>query len=358
MAAAGNRHENKSMPRNLKQRIYIAGLLLFSVTMAGTLGYYLLGLRANPDPAWRLGDCFYMTVITLTTVGFGEVIDLSRVQGSRLFTIFILFAGLGVAAYFLSTLTAFLVEGELTNVFWRKKMETKIKKMSGHVVVCGARKIGVGQSVIKELHNTGHDFVLIEQDEAGIKRLQEHFGLFPAVAGDPTLANTLEKAGIKAAKCVISALIDDKDNLCVVVTSRQLNPQVKIFSSCSDLEFSGKLELLGAKVVMPNEIGGLRIASQVIRPTVVGYLDRMMRDKNSIVRIEDITLSDSSSLAGKKVGDINWDDFKQLLVLAVIRKDSSSAIYNPERSTALDSGDTLIMQADSDSLERFRQIHS
>ncbi len=236
-------------------------------------------------------------------------------------------------------------------------MEIQIDKLSNHIILCGAERVGVGHSVIKEFYLTGASFVLIDTDEKRIKSLQGQFGKFPAIIGDPTTADFLQRAGVKKAKGVVSALIDDKDNLCVVVTSRQLNPDIKLFSSCSDSEFSAKLELLGAEVVMPNSIGGLRIASQVIRPKVVGYLDVMMRDKDCVVRIEDITLSKNSSLIGKQVGDINWPDFTQLLILALIRSDSIGTVYNPKRSMALEAGDTLILQADVDSLKQFREYH-
>lgn len=344
------------MAQDLTRRKYLAGTLLLAVTAIGTGGYYLLGLLGRPDPPWSLGDCFYMTVITLTTVGFGEVIDLTRVPGARLFTILILLGGLGIAAYFLSTLTAFLVEGELTNVFWRKKMEKQIHKLAGHIVLCGAER--VGSYIIQELHRTGVPFVLITPGEEQIRLLQDQFGEFPAVVGDPTHVRYLEAAGLGAASGVISALADDKDNLCVVVTCRQLKPGIKIISTCSDAEFASKLELLGAAVVMPDAIGGLRIASQMLRPRVVRYLDLMLRDQNCTVRIEDITLSDRSPLVEKPVSAIHFPDFSQLLVLALLKPDSSSPLYNPDRAMLLAAGDTLVLQADVASLERFRQLHS
>lgn len=342
-----------------KRRIFLTGISLLSITMIGTTGYYLLGRLAPQDPSWRIGDCFYMTIITLTTVGFSEVIDLTLVPGARLFTIFILISGLGVAAYFVSTLTAFLVEGELTHVFWRKRMEKLIRNLTGHIILCGADRFGSGYYVIKELYQTSIPFVLVEGDSELIHNLQDQFGEFPAVNGDPTHADDLIAAGVQKAKAVVSALQDDKDNLCVVVTCKQLNPTIKLISCCSDREFAGKLELLGTEVVMPNSIGGLRIASQIIRPKVVGYLDRMMRDTECIVRIEDVTLSEQSSLVGKKVGDINFPDFTQLLVLALITdKKGPSPIYNPARSMVLEAGDTIILQADVESLDRFRSLHS
>lgn len=331
---------------------------MLAVTVIGTVGYYLLGQHAHPEPPWLLGECFYMTIITLTTVGFGEIIELSQVPGARLFTIIILFGGLGVAAYFVSTLTAFLVEGELTNVFWRKRMEKQIRKLSGHIIVCGDEPTGVSYYVIKELHKTKTPFVLIGKDEEMIRTMQAHFGDFPALVGDPTHADHLLAAEVKKARGVISALVDDKDNLCVVVTCKQLNSLLKLISSCRDSEFAGKLELLGAEVVMPNSIGGLRIASQIIRPLVVRYLDLMMRDKDCVVRIEDITLAARSPLVGKQVRDISFPDFTQLLVLALVRAGTTSPIYNPIRSLVVETGDTLVLQADVESLARFRETHA
>ena len=340
----------------IRKRNCIAGLFLLGVTGAGTFGYYLLGYLAAGKPLWRVGDCFYMTVITLTTVGFGEVIDLAAVPGARLFTVFILLAGLGVAAYFVSSLTAFLVEGELTHVFWRKRMEKQIGKLSGHIILCGTGK--VGYHVIQELLRTHTDFVVIDVDDKRILELQQQVGTFPAVAGDATHAAFLRQAGVERAKGVISTLSDDKDNLCVVVTCRQLNPKLHIISACKETEFSTKLELLGAEAVIPNSIGGLRIASKMIRPRVVHYLDLMLRDKNCVVRIEDIVLPEASSLVGKQISTIDFDRYGQLLILAILRAGTMQPIYNPRRAETLAAGDTLVVQADTDSLDRFRRAYA
>lgn len=344
------------MPHTLKNRSVLAGFFLLVVTAIGTAGYYLLGYLEHGAPFWTLGDCLYMTIITLTTVGFGEILDLANVAGARFFTIVILLSGLGLAAYFVSTLTAFLVEGELTNVFWRKKMAQQIRRLSGHIIVCGVGRIGC--SIMEELQRTHTDFVVIDPDEQRIRKLQARFGDFPAVVGDATHAGDQEEAMVATAMGVISTLSDDKDNLCVVVTCRQLNPKLRVISSCKDAEFAGKLELIGAEVVMPNAIGGLRIASQMLRPQVVGYLDLMLRDKKCPVRIADVTLTERSNLLGQPLSAINFDEFGPLLVMAIIRKDNPSPLYNPRRSVGLLEGDTLVVQTDIDSLERFRLLHA
>ncbi len=344
------------MTPSLRGRTLVAGTLLGIVTAAGTLGYYLLGQLGGIDRPWSVADCFYMTAITLTTVGFGEVIDVAVVPGGRPFTVAVLFAGLGVAAYFVSSLTAFLVEGELTHVFWKKKMAKEIRRLTDHIILCGVGRVGL--CIMQELKRTGRGFVAIDRDEERLRQLQEESGPFPALTGDATHAALLKQAGVKAARGVISALNDDKDNLCVVVTCRQLNPRLQIISSCKEAEFAGKLELIGAEVVIPNAIGGLRIASKMIRPQVVGYLDLMLRDRDCPVRIEDVTVPGDSPLVGKPLLALDFDRYEQLLVLAIIRPGEDRPLYNPPRSEIVRAGDTIVLQVDSDSLHRFREAYT
>jgi voltage-gated potassium channel len=344
------------LPPTLRNNLLIAGFGLLCVITVGTCGYYFLGLFSTASPHWGLSDCFYMTIITLTTVGFGEVIDVGSVPGARLFTIAYLLSGLGVSAYFLSTLTAFIVEGELKNIFWRKKMETLINKLEGHIILCGVGR--VGRYILGELVQSGRDFAIIEQSEELILELQEEFGQFPAVSGDSTHNEELLAAGVKRAKGVISALGDDKDNLCVVVTCRQLNPAIHVISRCNLREFAGKLELMGAEVVMPNYIGGLRIASQMIRPSVVSYLDTMLRDKNSVVRIEEIYITASSDLIDRSISSVNFSRYGNLLLLAVQKLGNPSPIYNPDKGYVIEKNDTLIFQATMEAMSKFRNQHA
>ena len=340
----------------MKKSLVIAGILLLGILCIGTIGYYSLSALAPGSGSWSISDCFYMTIITLTTVGFGEVIDVANVPGARFFTVFILVCGLGVSAYFISTLTAFLVEGELGNLFWRKRMRKEINKLSDHVILCGGGR--VGHYILEELKLSGLPFVLLDQNEEKILELQEKYGEFPAMAGDATHDEDLLTVGIKKASGIISALDDDKDNLCVVVTCRQLNPDLKVITRCRQGEFSNKLKLLGADVVMPNFIGGLRMASQMVRPKTVYYLDNMLRDKKNIVRIEDVTITEKSSLTGKEISAINFREYGNLLLLAIMETGTNQINYNPELSYCLQSGDTMVFQAELEALRKFCKKNS
>lgn len=340
----------------LRHKLIFAGLLLAAVLIGGSLGYYCLALLAHRHPYWPMVDCLYMTIITLTTVGFGEIIDVANVPGARLFTVLILLCGLGISAYFISTLTAFLVEGELKNVFWRKRMKEKIGRLKGHIILCGVDN--VGGNVLTELFSKRGDFVVIDHDENLILRLQKKYGNFPAIIGDPSHDNCLREAGIAAAAGVITTLGDDKDNLCVVVTCKALNPNLRMISRCNSLDFAGKLELLGAEVVVPSFIGGLRMASQMIRPRVVRYLDAMLRDRECVFRIEEVRVPPSSPVVGQAIDSLNLDEFGNLLLLAVINEGNPHPVYNPPRSYIVKDGDTLVLQAEVEAVRRFQERYA
>jgi len=336
----------------LKNKLFFAGFLLALVVIGGSLGYYLLAIISHGHHYWQLADCLYMTFITLTTVGFGEIIDVANVPGARFFTIIILLSGLGISAYFVSTLTAFLVEGELQNVFWRKRMKERISKLSGHIILCGVDN--VGGNVLAELFEKKIAFVVIDHDEKLILRLQNKYGAFPAIVGDPIQDSCLREAGIAEAAGVITTLGDDKDNLCVVVTCKALNPGLRMISRCNSIDFSGKLELLGAEVVVPSYIGGLRMASQMIRPRVVRYLDTMLRESECVMRIEEFRVSAGSNLVGMAIANLHLREIGNLLLLAVIPGENQPPLYNPTGEYIIRAGDTLVFQAEAEATRRFQ----
>jgi voltage-gated potassium channel len=307
---------------------------LGTVLTTGTFGYWLLG-----DREYSLLDCFYMTIITISTIGFTEVVDLSDNPYGRLFTVFIAMSGIGTFAYLLSNFTASVVEGELNEVFRRKKMEKRILQMKDHFIVCGIE--GVGEHIMGELQTTERPFVLVDSDRTMIEDMIESFPNQLFVEGDATDNDIQIRAGIERAQGLFAATGDDNRNLVITLTSKQLNPKVKVVARCREHKNVEKMKKAGADdVVMTNSIGGLRMASVMIRPAVVSFLDVMLRD-NTNLRVEEMRVPET--LLGSPLSDLELGKYPGILLLAVRRSDDW--LYNPPRSYKVGNGDTLIFMA-------------
>jgi voltage-gated potassium channel len=247
----------------LEHRITVVLAILRGILASGTLGYMLV-------EGWSPLDALYMTVITLATVGYGETHPLSPV--GRIYTIALILIGLGVVGYGLSTVVAFLVEGQLTGILERRKMERKIRSLRDHVILVGAGE--TGKHIAEELLNTGTPFVVIERDPAQVGAL-ERLGKVLYINGDATESGVLREARIESARGLISSAPSDKDNLFVILTARELNSALRIVSRVIAEGSRHKLLKAGADaVVSSNLIGGLRMASEMLRPHVVSFLRR------------------------------------------------------------------------------------
>src|SRR5512138_233151 len=256
--------------KTLRRRMLAAGVLLLLVIAGGTFGYWGLSRTYLPvGEQWSLGDCAYMTTISITTVGYGEIIEVARVPYARLLTVLIIFSGLGVAVYFASALTAFVVEGEFQQLRKRRRMRQQMAKVSGHIIVCGIGTSGL--HVVTELLASRWQVVCIDASEERIRRVHDLPGgdRVPCILGDATADEVLKEAGIERARGVIATLASDKENLFVVISARQLNPQLKIVAKGVDIGVSEKLRRAGADVVVtPAYIGGIRMVSEMVRPQV------------------------------------------------------------------------------------------
>jgi voltage-gated potassium channel len=232
-------------------------------------------------------------------------------------------------------------------------MEKDIGKMKDHIIVCGGGN--VGRYILEELLKTGRDAMLVERDEDKVMQLQEEYGAFLAIVGDATREKTLKDAGIERAHGLIAALGEDKDDLCIIITARQLNPNLRIVARSSDLTFARKLEIAGADyTITPSYIGGLRIASQMIRPHVVGFLDGMLRGKEEIFRIEEIAIENGSKLIGKTLDEVDLRKFGNILVLAALPEPEKPPLYNPPPSFEIKEGTILVVLAERKALSFFR----
>ncbi|SRR5579871_507431 len=305
-----------------RNRLYKALTALSVVVVAATVGYRVLGQNVS----WL--DAFYMTVVSLTSVGYGEIVDTSRNHALRIFNIFVLIFGLGIMLYTFSVGTAFVVEGDLQRLFWKKKMLKRIKALRNHTIICGAGTTGL--RVIEELQKTHREMVVIDRDPQRLERVAQLYGEVPVIEGDASDEDVLELAGLDFAGGVIPALPNDKDNLVVVVTVRQKHPNVRIVARCMDAKMADKMLRAGASsTVSPNSIGGMRLASEMIRPNVVTFLDMMLRDTESTLRIEEIPVPFHSAWVGHSLGEVGLRERYNLSCLAFREPGVEAFRYNP-----------------------------
>ena len=327
----------------LKKRLYLVLAAIFFVVIVGSTGYYII-FGGQP----KFMDCLYMTVISITSVGYGEILDVTGNIPAQLFTMFLITFGMGVILYGISTLTASIIEGELSGIWRRKKMEKKIKKMNNHYIVCGGGSSG--GHVLEELTKNKESVVLIELDESIIER---HLALnedLLYVHGDATDDKNLLTAGITTAAGIIISLPSDKDTLYATMTARMLNAKLRIISKAVDHKLAFKLKTAGANnVVSPNFIGGLRMASEMIRPTVVDFLDSMLRSSQGQLRIHQILIASNSNVAGKKIMESGLKDKFNLLVLGS-KLPAQEIEFNPPATQILTPGMTLIVMGDVENI--------
>jgi len=271
--------------------------LVVAVVCVGVVGYLIIGW-----PEYGVLDAVYMTIITLTTVGYGEIIDLSASPGGRVFTVLLLVSGVGSFLNFVSALTAFWVDGQAHHLLWRNRMSRQLVQLSDHIVVCGAGDTGIW--VCRELLDTKRPFAVIEANAERAHRLRRELGVeVPTVIGDATDDDVLIRAGVERAESVVCCVSNDKDNLIVALSARILTGDARIICRCVDESMAPKIRRAGAdQVVSPNRIGGLRMVSEAIRPAAVVYLDRMLRDRDAGMRVESARIEAGSTLDGQTVG--------------------------------------------------------
>ncbi|HNT35451.1 MAG TPA: potassium channel protein [bacterium] len=327
-----------------QKRLVVVSLLVAVVVTSGMCGYRLL----NPD--WTLLDSLYMTVITLTTVGFSEVHPLD--DASRIFTILLLSVGIGTFAYGLSTLVASLVEGQLRFLLWQRRMEKKVKKVRDHFIICGLGE--TGSIVMEEFQTTNTSFVVVEKSPERIQKLVEA-GIL-VVAGSATEDKVLIEAGVERARGLVAALPSDEENVFTILTAREINPNLKIVSVSSSDEAEPKVRRAGADyVVTPSKIGGMRMASVMIRPTVVSFLDIMMKGQDMSLRMEESEIPANSSLCGKTLAEAAIPAKTGLMCVAIRKSKDKRYLYNPKSQTAIEPHDVLIVLGSTEQLEELRK---
>jgi voltage-gated potassium channel len=334
------------MPSGVYRKFVWAGAILLAIILIGTVGYWFIGGRQ-----YSFVDTLYMTVITITTIGFQEVINLSGNPAGRIFTIFIAISGIGIMAYIITNLTALIVEGELTKSFRRRKMEKIAGNYRGHYIICGLGRVGC--YIANELYATKRPHVLVDISKNNIEGSLESINDEVFIEGDATDSNALLKAGIENAAGLFAVTADDNQNLVVSLTAKQLNPRLKVVARCNDIRNSERTKKAGADaVVSPTAIGALRMASEMVRPTVVSFLDIMLRDREKNLRVEELPVPES--FVGQPISALNLKKFPRSLLLAV--KTGQDWVYNPSESYVINQNNTLVVMTtpeERDELARF-----
>jgi voltage-gated potassium channel len=334
-----------------KKRIFTSLTIFLIVFCVGVAGFMILG-----GPGTSLLDSVYMTVITISTIGYGEAVDTAGHPAARIFTIIYIVVCLGTIAFAVSSITAFVVEGELKNILGRRKMEKDIAKLQEHYIVCGGDETTA--AIIRELITTKKPFVVVESDKAKIDRLAAA-GPVLAVLGDPTEDSVLEKAGIGRARGILCCLPTDEANLFVTLSARSLNPNLRIVTKGIDPQSHKKMQKAGAdSVISPTQIGGMRMVSEMIRPATTTFLDMMLRQRERVLRFDEVTIKAGSPLAGRTIEDSRLGDKTGALLVALRRGGGKDFDFNPAKATALAENDVLVFIASPDMIQELEKIAS
>lgn len=317
----------------------IAGLIAF-----GTLGFKLI----LPFLSWF--DSFYFTLITLTSVGYGE--PENTTEGARYFTAVLIILGVGTLGYALSSAAQAVIESELLSTFGKRKMYKDINKLSGHYIICGAGRVGAG--VVRDVARSGHEFVVIEGDETIADRLlaQGHMVLM----GDATSEDVLKAAGIERARGIVCAVSSDPDNLYITLTARDLNKELRIIARANDEAAVDRLAKAGAnKVVSPALTGSTKMAQMLLRPAVADFIELATMSERLELEIEQVEISNESPFIGRPLKDTGIRSEHGVIVIGVRRADGAM-IFNPSADTIIEERDALIALGSHGSLETLEQM--
>jgi voltage-gated potassium channel len=328
---------------HLIRHLIIAIIVILILLSAGAMGYHVI-------EGWSVFDSLYMTVITITTVGYGETHQLSK-EG-RIFTIFLIMSSFGGMGYVVGSIAQTFIAGQIRMALGRRKLEKRVKRLKNHYILCGYGRIG--SFIATEFDVEDVPFVVIEKDPERIKLLEEDG--FPYVEGDATDDEHLMNAGVEKAKGLIAATGSDADNLYITLSSRSLNPSIFILSRAAEEGAEKKLLSAGAnRVVSPYLMGAARIVNAVLRPNVVEFVDLVVERKHLELQLEEITIADDARFKGKPLRESGIRREFGLIVVA-IKKASGAMIFNPSSETLIEKGDVLIALGEKKHLGMLEQL--
>ena len=321
-----------------KHLILSVCLVVFIIT-AGSAGYIII-------EGWNVMDAVYMTVITLGTVGFEEVHEVSQV--GRIYTIILILVGVSFFVFVAGSVVQFMVEGRILSIMGRRRLDKQINKVKNHYIVCGYGRIG--RVVCKHLRTKPLDVVVIERNEDQIPIMDEDAILY--ICEEATEESTLIKAGIQRAKGLVASLATYIDYVFLTLTSRHLNTDLLIISRTSSPAAKAKLKAAGADTVeSPYEIGGATMAQRILRPTVTSFLDFALTYKRRDIQMEEIPINPDSRLANVMLKDSGIRQDYDLIIIA-IKKTDGMMEFIPSFERVILPGETLVAVGEEDSLKR------
>lgn len=326
------------MPNNLK----IALVFIVILVALGSVGFHVI-------EGWGLLEAVYVTVMTLTTVGYGDFAPQSRT--GMIFTVLLVSFGVGTMLYTVGLVAQTMVEGRLLNLMGRGRMEKTIEKMSNHYILCGCGRIGM--LIARELAAEKVPFVVVDNRPGVIERLQEEG--FVYFHGDATQDKSLIGAGIRRAKGLVCVLPTDAQNLYVILTAKELNPEIWVLARSEEEQSERRLLRAGAdRVISPYTLGGNRMAMAILRPAMLDFIEITTRRQSLELRMDELPICEGSPIIGKS---LEASEIRQRygLIIVAVKKESGKMIFNPMASYIIESGDKLIALGEEDNVTKLSQ---
>ena len=328
---------------NKTRHLAISIALSLLILVAGTAGYMII-------EDWRFLDALYMTIITISTVGYREVNQVGDI--GRVFTIFLVLIGVGFTFYVMAAVVQFMVEGRVRIIMGRRRLDKQIDRLKNHYIVCGYGRIG--RVVCRHLQRTPYDLVVVEKNPDLIPVMDEDGVLY--LDGDAADEANLLKAGIRRSRGLVAALATDTDNVFLVLSARQLAPELNIIARASQEGAKNKLRAAGANSVeSPYEMGAASMAHRIIRPTVTNFLDLAFAHARKDIQMEEIPVSEKSRLTNISLKDSGIRQDFNLIIIA-IKKPDGTMLFNPSFEAALMPDDTVIAVGEEENLQKLLKI--
>jgi voltage-gated potassium channel len=325
----------------IRKKLFLSIWLLIFINAFGVAGYMII-------EGWNFMDSLFMTVITITTVGYSEVHDLT--PGGEIFTIVLLIVGVGIIFYLLGTEAKLLLEGQLEDLIGRKRLERKIRELKDHYIICGFGRMG--KTIAKEFSSKDIDILIIEKES--VPEIER--GEFLILQGDANNEDVLKSAGIENAKGLISVLPTDAENLFLVLSARDLNPDLFIVTRAGEESSERKILRAGAdRVVSPYYTGGIRIANSILKPAVVDFIEFATKTGNLELQLEEVLLSKGSKLSEMTLEDTGIGRDMGVIIVAIKRQDGTME-FNPNSTSIINSGDTLVALGETSKLKELERL--